>query len=25
QRLLDHPVVKERLDGHYGTTLETDI
>ena len=24
QRLLDHPVIKERLDGHYGTTLDTD-
>ena len=25
QRLLDHPVIKERLDGHYGTTLDADI
>jgi len=24
QRLLDHPVIKERLDGHYGTALDTD-
>ena len=24
QRLLDHPVIKERLDGHYGTTLDAD-
>ncbi len=25
QRLLDHPVIKERLDGHYGTPLDADI
>ncbi len=24
QRLLDHPVIKERLDGHHGTGLDTD-
>ena len=24
QRLLDHPVIKERLDGYYGTALDTD-
>ena len=24
QRLLDHPVIKERLDGYHGTALDTD-